>query len=201
MLQEDNTSNFQQETVLPTPSHEHWRHKLYSGASSDDSSTDFKQINRGFSSEQQQPQFSSQASSNDSTITSQQNLTASYQVDSAYGLLLQSENQPNYENRPMTYAYPPASSYGADWNKFPQFLRTSPPKQPPPGGSSHLQFTNNTPFWNASAPVNDARSGFFSGLSNTIPATPSFDEKPKVLLLLCMCKFFTIIYKFTVRTL
>ncbi|XP_020554489.1 transcription factor bHLH123-like, partial [Sesamum indicum] len=169
-------------------SQEHWRHKLYSGASSEDSSVNINP--RGFSLDQ--PQFSSQASSNDSTITSQ----TGFQVDSsaAYGLLL-SENQHHsaYPNRPMNYPYPP-STYGGvntaelvpSWNKYPQFLRTSPPKQAPPqaaGSSSHLHFTNNTPFWNASAPaavMSDARSSFFPGLQTQIPTTSSLDEKPKI---------------------
>ncbi|XP_020554408.1 transcription factor bHLH123-like, partial [Sesamum indicum] len=137
LLQEDmssNSSSFQQESGATAASQEHWRHKLYSGASSEDSSVNINP--RGFSLDQ--PQFSSQASSNDSTITSQ----TGFQVDSsaAYGLLL-SENQHHsaYPNRPMNYPYPP-STYGGvntaelvpSWNKYPQFLRTSPPKQAPP---------------------------------------------------------------------
>ncbi|KZV55966.1 Basic helix-loop-helix DNA-binding superfamily protein [Dorcoceras hygrometricum] len=188
MLQEDsNTSNFLEESGTAASSHEHWRHKLYGGASSEDSSAnDFKQINRGFTLDHQS-QFCSQANSNDSTITS-----GGYQVDSAaaYGLLMsENQQQHNYENRSINYPYPP-SGYGhspgelmPSWNKFPQSLRTSPPKHPQPlppaAGSSHLHFTNNTPFWNASATMNDARSGFFPALQNQIPIAPSFDEKPK----------------------
>ncbi|KAG8386232.1 hypothetical protein BUALT_Bualt03G0127500 [Buddleja alternifolia] len=186
------TSNFQQ--------------KLYSSDSPDQDSSinDFKQINRGFSLDQT-TQFSSQASSNDSTITSQ-NLTAGFQLDSAaaYGGFLLPENQQhhqNYENRPMNnYLYPPTGGYGAanstelipsTWNKYPQFLRTSPPKHlnttpSSSSSSSHLHFTNNTPFWNASAPAAaamaaaDARTSFFpAALQSQIPAAPSFDEKPK----------------------
>ncbi|KAG6385525.1 hypothetical protein SASPL_154361 [Salvia splendens] len=104
---------------------------------------------RGFSLDQ--PQFTSQASSNDSTITS-----PAFQVDSstAYSLLL-SENQPQptYQNRPLpNYPYTPA------------------------GNSNHLHFTNNTPFWNASAPPSEARSSFFPPLQNQIP---TFEAKPK----------------------
>ncbi|KAK6134946.1 hypothetical protein DH2020_031324 [Rehmannia glutinosa] len=129
--------------------------------------------------------------SNDSTITSR-SLSSSFHVNSAsgaYGLLL-SENQPSYENQPINYAY----SYGANtselinpsWNKFPttSFLRQSPPPKPL-SGSSHLQFTNSTPFWNAiSAPapaaMTDARSSFFPGLQNQISSAPCFDDqKPK----------------------
>ncbi|KAK4420706.1 Transcription factor [Sesamum alatum] len=192
LLQEDmssNSSSFQQESgaTATAASQEHWRQKLYSGASSEDSSMNINR--RGFSLEQ--PQFSSQASSNDSTITSQ----TGFQVDSAaaYGLLL-SDNQHQhsaYPNRPMNYPYPSSGYAGAElvpsWNKHPQFLRTSPPKQPPPqaaSAGSHLHFTNNTPFWNASAPaapaMTDARSSFFPGSQTQIPAPSSFDEKPKM---------------------
>ncbi|KAL0320740.1 UNVERIFIED_CONTAM: Transcription factor [Sesamum radiatum] len=192
LLQEDmssNSSSFQQESGATAASQEHWRQKIYSGGpSSEDSSVNINP--RGFSLDQQQ--FSSQASSNDSTITSQ----TGFQVDSsaAYGLLL-SENQHHsaYPNRPMNYPYP-SSTYGGvntaelvpSWNKYPQFLRASPPKQAPPqaaGSSCHLHFTNNTPFWNASAPaaaMTDARSSFFPGLQNQIPTTSSLDEKPKM---------------------
>lgn len=192
MLQEDlasNSSNYQPESGGgAASSQDQWRQKLFSGGAS--SENEFKQMSRGFSLDQ--PQFSSQASSNDSTITSQ-SLTPAFQVDSAaaYGLLL-SENQhhhTNYQNRPLTnFPYPSgaaAGGYAAEMmppsmNKYPPFLRTSPPK----GGANHLHFTNNTPFWNAAAPpppaVADARSGFFPPLQNQIPTAPSFDSKPKV---------------------
>lgn len=198
LLQEDlssNSGNFQQDSGVAASSQEHWRQKLYSGGGAP-SENEYKQINRGFSLDQ--PQFSSQASSNDSAMTSQ-NLTAAFQVDSAtaYGLLLsenhQQQQHPSYQNRTLlNYPYPsPSSGYGAELipslNKYPQFLRTSPPKQPPQpaaDGGNHLHFTNNTPFWNASAPpaaMTDARSSFFPALQTQIPAAPSFDEKPKVI--------------------
>ncbi|XP_047968385.1 transcription factor bHLH123 [Salvia hispanica] len=108
---------------------------------------------RGFSLDQ--PQFTSQASSNDSTITSQ-SLTPAFQVDSstAYSLLLsENQQQPTYQSRPISnYPYAPA------------------------GNSNHLHFTNNTPFWNASAPPAEARSSFFPPSQNQIP---TFDAKPK----------------------
>lgn len=187
LLQEDLSSNdgdFQPEAGGAASSQEHWRQKLFSGTSS---KNEFKQINRGFSLDQQQ--FSSQASSNDSTITSP-TLTTAFQVDpaAAYGLLL-SENQnqqhSNYQNRPISnYSYPSGGGYAAEMmpsmNKYPPFLRTSPPKQA--AGSNHLHFTNNTPFWNASAPpaaMTDARSSFFPPLQTQIPTAPSFDAKPK----------------------
>lgn len=191
LLQEDlssNNGNFQPESdAAAASSQEHWRHKLFSGTPSE-------QINRGFSLDQSQ--FSSQASSNDSTITSH-SLTTAFQVDSAtaYSLLM-SENQPhsNYQNRPISnYPSYPSSGGGYGGNaaemipamKYPPFLRTSPPKQQQAtaaNNSNHLHFTNNTPFWNASAPppaMTDARSSFFPPLQSQIPTAPSFDAKPK----------------------
>ncbi|KAL0300064.1 UNVERIFIED_CONTAM: hypothetical protein Sangu_3142000 [Sesamum angustifolium] len=97
LLQEDmssNSSSFQQESGATAASQEHWRQKLYSGASSEDSSVNINP--RGFSLDQ--PQFSSQASSNDSTITSQ----TGFQVDSsaAYGLLLSENQAPHRLHKP-----------------------------------------------------------------------------------------------------
>ncbi|XP_030478653.1 transcription factor bHLH123 isoform X2 [Cannabis sativa] len=74
-------------------------------------------------------------------------------------------------------------------NKLPQFLRASSPKQqhsPTPAANySHLQFSNNGPFWSAPpeaapATIKDVRSNFFSTLA-TQPQFPTttFDEKPK----------------------
>ncbi|KAL9147480.1 hypothetical protein ABFS82_13G176000 [Erythranthe guttata] len=206
MLEEDMSSNtaggFEQSGAT---TQEQWRsQKVYSdgspaAAEEESSLNDYKQINihRGFSLDvhqhhhhHQQLQFSHQASSNDSTITTSHNLNNSgstFPVDSAaaYGLLLS-------ENQPMNYQYP-SGGYGGgasdiipSWNKFPQFLRQSPPpkQQPPPPASSgsHLHFTNNAPFWNASSPASAmseaARSSFFpAALQTQIP--PSFDEKPK----------------------
>uniref|UniRef100_A0A830C1E8 Transcription factor bhlh123 n=1 Tax=Phtheirospermum japonicum TaxID=374723 RepID=A0A830C1E8_9LAMI len=170
--------------------------KLYSGPSSDDSSVnEFKQINRsGFNLDQTTPFSSQAASSNDSTITSGQNLNTGFQVD-FHGMLL-SDNQSTYQNRsPMNYQYPASGGgggYGANAaefipsaNKYQQFLRTSQPPPPPTAASgSHLHFTNNTPFWNASAPpaaMADGRSSFFpAGLqAHQIPPPPSFDDNLK----------------------
>ncbi|KAK6157125.1 hypothetical protein DH2020_011373 [Rehmannia glutinosa] len=184
MLQEDhlssNSSNFQNDSRAETSSQEPWRQKLFSGACSPEDASMNHDYKRRFS-----------LDSNDSTITSR-SLSSNFHVNSAsgaYGLLL-SENQPSYENQPMNYPYP----YGANaselinpsWNKFPttSFVRQSPPppKQAPLSGSSHLQFTNSTPFWNAiSAPapaaMADARSSFFPGLQNQISSAPCFDDK------------------------
>ncbi|CAK9139758.1 unnamed protein product [Ilex paraguariensis] len=187
MLQEDLNTNFQQGAGMAS-SQEKWREKIYSGSSEDSSLNEFKPINRGLTLDQ--PQYSSHISSNDSSAITCQGLSTSFQMDSAmYGSptmlqgLLISDNQqqqPNFESRTMNYSYP--SSYGMNtgevmpsWSKFPQFLRTSPPKQPP---QSQLQFSNNAPFWNSStAPMNDARPSFFPSLQSQ--PTTTFNEKPQ----------------------
>ncbi|XP_040988707.1 transcription factor bHLH123-like isoform X1 [Juglans microcarpa x Juglans regia] len=197
MLQENlnSSNNFQQETGMGS-SQVQWRERLFSGMSgSESSANEFKQLNRGFSLDQ--PPFSPQYSSGDSTVTCQ-GLPTSFQMDSAlYGSpstilqgLLGPDNQPHQvqpnslENRPMNFPYP--ANYGvnstdqllpASWSpKVPQFLRTSPPKQPP---HSQLHFSNNAPFWNASeAAMKDVRPGFFPSLQPQFPP-PNFDEKPK----------------------
>ncbi|XP_044490096.1 transcription factor bHLH123-like isoform X2 [Mangifera indica] len=197
ILQENlnSSANYQQETGLGS-SQVHWRsEKLFSGVSGDSSVNEFKQINRGFSLDHQ-PQFSPHGgSSSDSTVTCQ-GLPSSFQIDSSalygspstilQGILGAPENNDNNNNQPhqssMNYQYGGASSYGNElvpsWSKVPQFLRTSPPKQPPQ--HSHLHFSNNAPYWNASAAsMNDVRSsGFFPSLQ-TPYATQNYEEKPK----------------------
>ncbi|KAL8046468.1 hypothetical protein ABFX02_08G179200 [Erythranthe guttata] len=196
-----------EESMAAESCQEQWRQKVYSGGVSPEeysSVHDFKQMNnRGFSLDQSQFS-SSQASSNDSTITSQNNINSGFQAAAesaaaAYGLLLPAENQYSaFQNRSINCSYS-SSGYGGGGatslsNKYPQFLRTSSTPQPPPppeSNSSHLHFTNNTPFWNASsAPTtaaamstdtHHARSSFFppTPLQTQISAAPSFDEKPK----------------------
>lgn len=162
--------------------------------SGDSSMNEFKQMGRGFSLDQ--PQFSPHESSSDSTVTCQALQSSGFQMDSTaiYGSpstmlqgLLVSDNQPtqqaSFENRPMSYPY--GANYGISsnelvpsWsNKVPQFLRNSPPKQPP---HSQLHFSNNAPFWNASASsMSDVRPNFFPSLQPQFP-TSNFEEKPKV---------------------
>lgn len=192
MLQDNLNSNtsFQQETGLGS-SHLQWRERFFPAISGGESSgNEFKQANRGFSLDQ--PPFSPQYSSGDSTVTSQ-GMPSSFQMDSAlYGSpstilqgLLGPDNQPqqpSIENRQMNFPYP--ANYGVlnssemlpSWSKVTQFLRTSPPKQPP---HSQLHFSNNAPFWNASeAAMKDVRPNFFPSLQPQFPPS-NFDEKPK----------------------
>jgi len=201
MMQENLSSpgtTFQQESgnnniALSHHQPVHWRpEKLFSAESS---SNEFK---RGFSLDQ--TQFSPQYSSGDSTVTSQ-GLPCTFQMDYVgnpssilQGLLGHESNnqQPHqggsgsFENRPMNFPYS-ATSYGLSsnielvpsWSKVPQFLRASPPKQPP---NNQLHFTNNAPFWNANSEpsIKDARSSFISSLQP--PFSPSnFDVQSKVL--------------------
>ncbi|KAK7401881.1 hypothetical protein VNO78_13716 [Psophocarpus tetragonolobus] len=198
MLQENLSSsrnNYQQETGMGLSQEALWRsEKMFSTESS---SNEFKQVNRGgFSLDQSQ--FSPQYSSGDSTVTSQGLPSSNFQMDSSalYGTpsILQGllgpdqNNQPqqlppsSFENRPMSFPYP--TSYGLNsselvpsWSKVTQFLRASPPKQPP---NNQLHFTNNAPFWNASeAPnIKDVRSSFFPSLQPPF-STPNFEVQSK----------------------
>uniref|UniRef100_A0A2P2JMS2 BHLH domain-containing protein n=1 Tax=Rhizophora mucronata TaxID=61149 RepID=A0A2P2JMS2_RHIMU len=193
MLQENlnSSTNYQQENGIGS-SQVHWREGLITGVNVDSSMNDFKQIGRGFSLDQ--PQYSAHGSSSDSTVICQ-GLQSSFQMGSSaiYGNpstmfqgLLGSENQPQQQSsfggQPMSYAYR-AAKYGAggnesfpSWSKGPQFLRNSPPKQAP---HSQLHFSNNTPFWNASASaMSDVRPSFFPSLQPQFHAS-NFEEKPK----------------------
>ena len=166
-----------------------WRQKIFS---EDSSGTEYK---RGFSLDQ--PQFNtSHSSPGESTVTCQ-GLPASFPVDSSvYGspsTILQGllgsdhqQNQSSFENRPMNYSSY-LGNYGVNtneflpsWSKIPQFLRTSPPKQPP---HAQLHFSNNAPFWNASAAAmaaDSTRPSFSPTLQPQFSA-PTFSEKPKVI--------------------
>ncbi|TKY49007.1 dimerization protein [Spatholobus suberectus] len=195
MLQENLSSsrtNFQQETGMGLSQQVQWRsEKMFSTESS---TNEFKQVNRGFSLDQSH--FSPQYSSGDSTVTSQGLPSSNFQMDSStlygtpsilQGLLGPDNNQPqqqpsSFENRPMSFPYP--TSYGLNsndlvpsWSKVPQFLRASPPKQPP---NNPLHFTNSAPFWNASdaANIKDVQSSFFPSLQPPF-STPNFEVQSK----------------------
>ncbi|XP_048235620.1 transcription factor bHLH123 isoform X2 [Ricinus communis] len=207
MLQENlnsSTSYNQQETGIGGSSQVQWRERVFSGVSGggggNSSMNEFnKQMNpRGFSLDQSQ--FSPHGSSSDSTVTCQ-GLKTSFQMESAaiYGSpstmlqrLLGSDNQhhqhqqqqqqqPSFENRSMNYPYGAnycitSNELVPSWSKVPQFLRNSPPKQSP---QSQLHFSNNAPFWNASASsMNDVCPSFFPPLQQQFP-TSSYEEKPK----------------------
>ncbi|XP_027346774.1 transcription factor bHLH112-like [Abrus precatorius] len=111
--------------------------------------------------------------------------SASYGSPSTLMQSLYDEPQPQlqhplFTNRPMSYSS--KASYGTPsneippiWSKVSTFLKPTPiAKQHPIG----LHFSNNTPFWNASAEaLNDIRAGT-SASSQSQYQTPTFEEKP-----------------------
>ncbi|KAF9666896.1 hypothetical protein SADUNF_Sadunf16G0276400 [Salix dunnii] len=192
MLQDSlsSSTNYQQPTGIGS-SQAQWRERVFTGVTGDSSMTEFKQMNRGFSIDQ--PQFSPHGNSGDSTVSCQ-GLQSSFPMDSSsiYGTaatmlqgLLISDNQAqqsSFENRQMSYAY--GANYGISTNEFlpslpkgSQFFRNSPPKQL---SHNQLHFSNNTPFWNASASaINDVRPSYCPSMQPQF-ATSNFDEKPKI---------------------
>ncbi|OIW03174.1 hypothetical protein TanjilG_11811 [Lupinus angustifolius] len=155
MLQETMSSprtNIQQESGVGLSQQVQWKsQKLFT---EEYSTNEFKQVNKGFSLDQNQ--FTPQYSTGDSNLTSQAGLHSTFQVDSSalygtpssilQGVLLGPDNN----NSSVNFPYP--KSYGSNssnhelvpsWSKVPQFLRaSSPPKQPPSSFFPPLQ----TPF-------------------------------------------------------
>lgn len=149
---------------------------------------DFKAMNQDFSLDQQ--------GLNSMTSTG---LSCGFPVGStsSYGYpstLIQSLYDPDPQPQPQpqnslftnpSMSYSPASNYGAissnelsptTWSKVPNsLLKPSMPKQQLNSG---LHFSNNTPFWNASAEaLNDIRAGVFAS-SQAQYQTPNFEQKP-----------------------
>ncbi|KAJ6727991.1 TRANSCRIPTION FACTOR BHLH123-LIKE ISOFORM X1 [Salix koriyanagi] len=167
MLQDNlsSSTNYQQETGIGS-SQAQWRsERVFAGVSAGDSSmNEFKQMNRGFSSEQ--PQFSPHGSSSDSTDCWDQIVKHS-----------------SLRSRTDRWVIHMGANYGVStndqllpWSKTPQFLRNSPPKQPP---HNQLHLSNNAPFWNASSgAMSDVRPSFFPSMQPQF-TTSNFDEKPK----------------------
>ncbi|KAJ8542958.1 hypothetical protein K7X08_005481 [Anisodus acutangulus] len=207
ILQEglSSNANYQQEGTCHEQDHHNWSttQKLYHGNSDDSSVNDYnKQIlNRGISLDHQSQVFSGHNLENSApNYGSPSNMFQ--------GLLISDNSQqesnnftsarplyynPSYNNQsncdvnipPTSVDVMPTSSSSSSWSKFPQFLRTSPPKQqqwpvpplPTHGQSSH--FSGGTPFWNAtSAAANDVRSGIVPSLHPQL-ANPTVDGKPK----------------------
>ncbi|KAM0028964.1 putative transcription factor bHLH family [Helianthus debilis subsp. tardiflorus] len=195
-----NTTNFQHENNL-------WRPQKMYPASSQDSSSDFKQINvRGFHLDQQMPDSDSES------IITCQGLNSSFQNMDLYGApstIMQSlfgsdhnqQQDSNFDqNQGMSNYSLYQSSYGSlnvpggggggelstsNWSKFPpqplEFGVNSPSKVQLDMGGNQLHFANNARFWNASAAggVNDIRSSFFPSLQMQLPLS-SFEDKPKI---------------------
>ncbi|XP_027332514.1 transcription factor bHLH112-like isoform X2 [Abrus precatorius] len=141
----------------------------------------YKPMNQEFSLDQQ--------SLNSVTSTG---LSGGFPVGSAsYGYpstLIQSLFDPKPQPQPQnslftnpTMSYSSTTNYGTcsnepspTWSKVSSLLKPSMPKQQLSG----LHFSNNTPFWNASAEaLNDLRAGVFAS-SQAQYQTPKFEEKP-----------------------
>ncbi|OMO64968.1 hypothetical protein COLO4_31665 [Corchorus olitorius] len=174
-------SNCRQETVMDSSHHQiqkDWSPKSYSPAE-DSSITNFKPII--------DQNFSLNCSGNNN-----------YGYPSSATLLqtLFEPDPPHFNNRSINYMSPAAATnYGANvvinelssapppasWQKLAPFLRpaaASVHKQPPL--SSGLHFSNNTPFWNASAgatAINDVKSSFLPSQQSQFLAQ-TFEEKP-----------------------
>lgn len=163
-----------------------WSPKNFSTASQVTTvDADFKPMNQEFSLDQQ--------GLNSVTSTG---LSCGFPIGSAsYGYpstLIQSLYDPDPQPQPQnslftnpSISYSSASNYGAissnelsptTWSKVPNsLLKPSMPKQQP---SSGLHFSNNTPFWNASAEaLGDIRAGVFAS-SQAQYQTPNFEQKP-----------------------
>ncbi|KAF6159352.1 hypothetical protein GIB67_032123 [Kingdonia uniflora] len=172
-------SNYQHETGIETNHpQKDWSSKNFAGGAADSSVNIFKQINQRFNNDQQH--FSSSSSP----------AGTSFSMDSnSYGCpttLLQGLFEPQFQPQQSSYEnYPSSENYSGNindlspsWTKFPQFQKSSPPRQQP---SNQLHFSNNAHFWNASAAL------MYNGRSNILPLpaqtqflTPSFEEKPSV---------------------
>ncbi|XP_008777138.1 transcription factor bHLH123-like [Phoenix dactylifera] len=150
-----------------------------------DSTTNlFKDMNQSFLSEQQH--LSAGNESRDAGVSSYPLVPASYGCSSVMLQgLLEPDDKPQqsvYDNRLVNYQSPMMAYRGSSSEllqrssaNFPQFLKSSPPKQQP---GNQLQFSNNTPFWNASAAsMSEVGTGLY-------PPTPSqfvsqaFQQKP-----------------------
>ena len=166
--------------------HKDWSPKNFSTGGEDSSICALKPINQGFASDQQN-RLNSINSSGDSTVTCQgfPMGSASYGYPST---LLQGLYDPDpqpqqylFDNRSANYSSMAnyrtnLNELSPSWPKYSSpYMKPSLPKQQP---NTHLHFTNNTPFWNASAAaLNDIRASFFPSSASQF-LTPTFEEKP-----------------------
>ncbi|KVI02218.1 hypothetical protein Ccrd_019468 [Cynara cardunculus var. scolymus] len=194
-LLQDQDNNLSSNTNTFQLENNQWRSQKMYSANSQDSASDFKQINvvRGF--QLDQPMHDSD---NESIITCQ-GLNSSFQSMDLYGSpastimqsLFGSDNNNQQQdsgfdqNQGMSYSLY-QSSYGS--MNMPgggggEFAINAHPKVQLPIadiGGNQLHFSNNARFWNASGGgVNDIRSGFFPSLQMQLPSS-SFEDKPKV---------------------
>ncbi|XVE87877.1 hypothetical protein DITRI_Ditri19aG0023800 [Diplodiscus trichospermus] len=169
ILQEDFNSRLsrRQETAMDSSQiQKDWSRKSYTSACEDSPITTLKPINPDFPLEQHRL----------SSVTSS-GISAGFRMGSAsYGYpstllqgLFEPDPQPQqqslFNNRSINHMSAATATYGANANEFPPswpkptpFTRPSLPKDQQP---SSLHFSNNSPFWNASATgINDVKAGF-----------------------------------------
>ncbi|KAL4336000.1 hypothetical protein GQ457_07G028620 [Hibiscus cannabinus] len=179
-----------QEGMGSSQTQKDWSPTSYASPGEDSSITTFKPINQDFSLQQQR--LDSVTSSGNSTAACQFPMdSVSYGYTSALLQTLfqsdpqtQSQQQSLFNNNRSINYMSAAATYGANnatesapsWPTLAPLLRSSLPKQLP---NSSLHFTNNTPFWNASATgVNDVKPGFLPPPLQSEFLLQTFEEKP-----------------------
>ncbi|GMI91494.1 hypothetical protein like AT1G61660 [Hibiscus trionum] len=165
-----------------------WSPRSYASPGEDSSITSFKPINQDFSLSLEQQRLNSVTSSGYSTISCQFPMdSVSYgysttllqtlfqsdpQTQSQQQSLFNNNRSINYMSAAATYATESSPS----WPKLAPLSRSSLPKQLP---NSSLNFTNNAPFWNASATgVNDVKAGFLPSRLQSEFLLQTYEEKP-----------------------
>ncbi|GMJ14628.1 hypothetical protein like AT1G61660 [Hibiscus trionum] len=163
-------SNGQETGMSSSQIHKNWSPKSYSSPVKDSSITAFEPIDQDFPLEQQS--LNPMTGSGNSIPTCLGLSTgfpmalASYEYPST---LLQTLFEPNFDPQTMS---------SATSNELSPFIRPSLPKQQP----SSLQFSNNTPFWNASSTgVNGVKTGLLPSPKSQFLVQQAFEEKPNCL--------------------
>lgn len=166
-----------------------WSPRSYTSPGEDSSITTFKPLNQDFSLEQQR--LNSVTSSGNSSPTCQFPIgSVSYGYPSTLlQTLFDPDSQPqaqqlslfnnnrsiDYMSATATYGANNATESSPSWPRPAPFVRPSLRKQQP----SNLHFTNNAPFWNASATgVNDVKSSFLPSQLQPEFLLQTFEEKP-----------------------
>lgn len=161
-----------------------WGPKSFTCAAENSFINSFRSTNQDFTLDQSQLKCvtNSDNSPGLSTGFPMASSTASYGYPSPtlYSLFEQSlfnNRSNNYLSSSSNYATNCNELSSNSWPKFApsNLLKQSSPKQQP----NSLHFSNNTPFWNASATtgLNDIKAGFYSS-SHTQFLTPILEEKP-----------------------
>lgn len=139
--------------------------------------------------------FAAVGDENSTIVTCHGLPTSSFQMGSANNSynypssLVQSLFETDHEPQPQQNVfdnYQSSANFRTSSNEFlpswpklsPNFQKPSTPKQQP---ANHLQFSNNTPFWNAASTAaavnNDIRASFLSSQHSQF-LNPTFEQKP-----------------------